>query len=98
MLANTYVSSLRLARQPTPRPSSVKRRRSGAELLAADDIELAEDLVQVVLDRARADEQLGADLRVGVPFAGQARHLELLGRQGVARVRGQAAYGLAGGD
>ena len=58
-----------------------------AKLLAGADVELAEDLVQVVLDRARADEQLGADLRVGVPVAGQPRDLDLLGRQRVARVR-----------
>jgi hypothetical protein len=61
---------------------------SAAKLPAAADIELAEDLAQVVFDRARADEQLGADLRVGVPVAGQPRDLELLGRQGIARVRG----------
>ena len=62
-------------------------RERGAKLLAAGDVELAEHLAQVVLDRARADEQLGADLRVGVPVAGQPRDLDLLGRQGVARVR-----------
>ena len=38
-----------------------------AELLAGADAELGEDLAQVVLDGARADEQLRADLRVRVP-------------------------------
>ena len=65
-----------------------------AQLLAAADIELAEDLVQVVLDRARADEQLGADLRVGVPVADQPRDLDLLGRKDVARVRGAYVQGV----
>src|SRR5262249_3014393 len=35
------------------------------ELPAGADFELGEDLAQVVLDGARADEQLGGDLRVG---------------------------------
>lgn len=35
------------------------------ELAAGSDLELGEDLSQVVLDRARAEEQLGGDLRVG---------------------------------
>ena len=39
------------------------------ELLARADAELGEHLAQVVLDGARADEQLRADLRVGVPVA-----------------------------
>ena len=39
------------------------------ELSARADTELREHLVQVVLDSARADEQLGADLRVGVALA-----------------------------
>src|SRR5215469_11019731 len=35
------------------------------ELAARVDAKLGEDLAQVVVDRARADEQPGADLRVG---------------------------------
>src|SRR4051794_35449831 len=35
------------------------------ELFAGTDVELGEDLAQVVLDRAWADEQPGADLGVG---------------------------------
>jgi hypothetical protein len=49
------------------------------ELAAGGDGELGEDLAQVVLDRARADEQPGADLRVGQTVAGQPRDLRLLG-------------------
>ena len=41
-----------------------------AELLAGADPELAEHLGQVPLDRARAEEQLGADLRVRLPVGG----------------------------
>jgi len=48
------------------------------ELAAGADAELGEDLAQVVLDRARADEQPGADLRVGQAVAGQPRDLSLL--------------------
>jgi hypothetical protein len=40
------------------------------ELAAGGDTELGEDLAQVVLDGVRADEQPGADLRVGQAVAG----------------------------
>src|SRR5689334_22655978 len=40
------------------------------ELQAGADLELGEDLAQVVLDGARADEQPGGDLRVRQPVAG----------------------------
>ena len=39
----------------------------GAQLLAGADPELSEDLGQVPLHRARAEEELGADLRVRFP-------------------------------
>src|SRR5262245_28511286 len=42
------------------------------------DLELGEDLVQVVLDRLAADEQLGGDLLVGRPVARQGGDLGLL--------------------
>src|SRR3954453_18158327 len=74
---------------------SVRERVS--ELAARADVELAEDLAQVVLDRSRADEQLGADLRVRLPVARHAGDLRLLRRQHVARVRVTPARGLAGG-
>jgi hypothetical protein len=54
------------------------------ELAAGADVGLGEDLAQVVLDRARADEQPGADLRVGRAVPGQPRDLGLLGGQRVA--------------
>ena len=51
------------------------------ELAARADADLGEHLAQVVLDRARADEQPGADLRVREPIPGQPRDLDLLGGQ-----------------
>src|SRR6266566_10071140 len=58
------------------------RRRSGRvagkhplELGAGVDAELEEHLAQVVLDRARADEQLGADLGIRQSAVGEARDL-----------------------
>src|SRR5215218_1200 len=73
-------------------------RERSAKLLAVADVELAEHLVQVVLDRPRADEELRADLRVGASIAGQSRHLDLLRRERVARLRGHTTDGLAGGE
>ena len=67
-----------------------------AQLPARADAELGEHLAQVVLDGARADEQLRADLRVRLPVGGEAGDLRLLRRQGVGAVAGGAADGLAG--
>ena len=67
------------------------------ELVARADIELEEDLAQVVLNRARADEQPSADLRVREPVAGQARDLGFPGRQLVSGLDGALSGGLAGG-
>src|SRR5580704_13221548 len=67
------------------------------KLAAGADGELGEDLGQVVLDRARADEQPGADLRVGQAVAGQPRDLGLLGRQLAGGLDGSLADGGAGG-
>src|SRR5580693_4249689 len=72
--------------------------RNAAELAARADVELGEDLAQVVLDRARAEKQPGADLRVREALAGQPGDLGLLGGQ-VER-GGYGAFaggGLAGG-
>ena len=57
--AGARVSCSGLPRQPG---GPVGQRR--AQLAAGADAELGEHLAQVVLDGARADEQLGADLRV----------------------------------
>src|SRR5216684_350056 len=61
------------------------RRRSGRvagkhpiELGAGVDAELEKHLAQVVLDRARADEQLGADLGIREPAVREPRDLGLL--------------------
>ena len=53
-------------------------RQSAVKLVAGADVELGEDLAQVVPDRARTDEQPGADLRVRHDLAGQPRDLGLL--------------------
>src|SRR5580658_6364659 len=72
-------------------------RQGAVELAAGADGELGEDLAQVVLDRARADEQPGADLRVRQATAGQLRDLCLLGGQLAAGLGGALAGGRAGG-
>ena len=62
---------------------------------ARADPELAEHLAQVPFDGAGAEEQPGADLRVGQAVAGQAGDLLLLGRELVARLDGALAHLLA---
>src|SRR4051794_19293583 len=74
----------------------VAARQRVVQALARADAELGEHLAQVPLDRPRADEQLGADLRVGAPVPGQAGDLLLLGRKLVARVVAAPAHLLAG--
>src|SRR5262249_32423752 len=66
------------------------------QLGAGGDAQLLEDLAQVVVDRARAQEQLGGDLPVRCALADEAGDLELLGRElvdggGIAPARGLAA-------
>src|SRR5271154_1244357 len=60
---------------PTPGwLAAVRVRAAGqhaVELTTGADAELGEDLAQVVLDGVGADEQPGADLRVGQAVAGQ---------------------------
>src|SRR5262249_35143376 len=68
------------------------------EALARADPELCEHLAQVPLDRARADEELRADLGVGHAVAGQARDVLLLMGELVARVVAATADLLAGGE
>ena len=62
----------------------------GPELAAGADPELGEHLAQVPLDGARAEEQLGADLRVRQAVAGEPGDLLLLRRELVARLGGCA--------
>jgi hypothetical protein len=66
-----------------------------AELLAGANVELGEHLAQVVLDSARADEQLGADLRVRLSLGGEPRDLRLLGGEDVTRLIDPLASGPA---
>src|SRR5437763_14660216 len=54
-----------------------------AELLAGADVELGDHLAQVVLDSARAGEQLGADLRVRWSLRGEPRDPRLAGGEDV---------------
>src|SRR5689334_4240012 len=76
-------------------PSGLRQRQAVPELPAGADAELGEHLVQVVLRGPGADEQLGADLSVGVALGGELGDLRLLHGQGLARVCGSLAHGLA---
>jgi hypothetical protein len=67
------------------------------ELLAPADVELREDLAQVVLDGAWADEELGADLRVRLSVARHAGDLCLLRSENVEGVRGAPGHVFSGG-
>ena len=58
--------------------------------------QLAERLAQVVVDGARADEQLGRDFRVCGTVGGKAGDLRFLGGQVVTRLDGPFARVLAG--
>src|SRR5215472_18931099 len=78
------------------RCADVGQRR--AELPAGADPEFSEYLAEVPFHRARAEEQLGADLRVGLPAGGQARDLRLLRGQLVERLDRALAHRLAGGQ
>src|SRR5688500_6870130 len=57
-------------------PLGVRERAS--ELPPRADVELHEHLTQVPFDRARAEEQLGADLRIRMPVARESGDLCLL--------------------
>src|SRR5437879_10622529 len=61
-------------------------REHSVQLVARADIELGEDLAEVVLDGAPADEQPRTDLRVRHSVARQTRDLALLRRELVARL------------
>src|SRR6266550_507079 len=59
-------------------------------------VELAEDLAQVVLDRARTNEQLSGDLSVRVSVRHEARDLSLPRRQLTKGIDGASASVFAG--
>src|SRR6476661_5668788 len=66
------------------------------ELCAPFDVELAECLAKVVVDRVRADKQLSGDLSVGTTFRREASDLRLLGSELASRIRGRSAAMLTG--
>src|SRR5918994_4655717 len=66
------------------------------ELVARADAQLGEDLVEVVLDGAGADEQPGSNLGVGEAVAGEPRDLGLLGGEVLASLDAAFAGALAG--
>src|SRR3954452_24931223 len=76
-----------------PRPRVLRCR---AELFARVDPELREHPAQVPLDRARADEELRADLGIRAALGGEACDLRLLRGEPVARVGRALAHRLAG--
>jgi hypothetical protein len=63
-----------------PRGSSVVKEQMG-ELRARGDAELGEDFAQVVVDRARREEELRRDLLVRKPISDEADDLQLLRSQ-----------------
>src|SRR6478752_2049194 len=69
-----------------------------AQCPARRDAELGEHLLEVPLDGARAEEELGADLRVRPPLAREEGDVLLLGRELVAGVLAALAHLLAGGE
>ncbi len=68
------------------------------QLAPGADAQLGEYLAQVPFDRARGQEQLGADLRAGPAVAGQPRDLLLLGRELAVRLGAALAHLLPRGD
>ena len=74
------------------RPS---RRQSLPQLPTRCDPELREYLSEVALDRSRAQEELGADLLLGMTIAGETSNLLLLWGEGIASVQSALADVLA---
>src|SRR5262245_25093830 len=68
-----------------------------AKLLARRDRELGEHLAEVPLHGSWAEEQLGADLRVGLATGGALGDLGLLRSEVVECLDSALAHGLAGG-
>src|SRR5438132_7186180 len=75
-----------------------KRRQGVSEFLAGADVKFREHLAQVVLDGARANEQLGAYLGVRLAICGESSDLRLLRGEGLACLVGSLARGFAGGQ
>jgi hypothetical protein len=67
-------------------------------MAARGHVELAEHFAEVIIDGARADEQLRGDLRVGRAAGRQRRDLGFLRREVVAGLGATLAGGLAGGN
>ena len=82
---------------PYTRAGRLARQRI-AQGPARADPELGEHLLEVPLDGARTEEELGADLRVRATVASEPSDLLLLGRQLVAGVVAPLADLLAGGQ
>src|ERR1700758_4184605 len=72
------------------------RRQHGVELVSRADSQLGEDFVEVVLDRAPADEQPRGDLGVGDAVASQPRDVGLLSGEVLPRLDDAFANVLAG--
>src|SRR5438094_1411736 len=68
------------------------------EIRPGADTHLSEDLVQVILDRARADEQLCGDLRVRRTVRDEPRNARLLRCQQILRADLSPAHPLTGCD
>src|SRR3954452_19201030 len=88
------------ARARVPRPWRQRRRRGPShqhlqELPARADPKLAEHVVQMPLDGARAEEEPRPDLRIRQALTSQARDLSLLRGQVVARLDRTLAHLLA---
>jgi Voltage-dependent anion channel len=90
-----------LGQEPAPRaPQSLAwpRLASAAGSSRRADLELGEDLAQVPFDGPGGQEQVGADLRVGLPVPRQPGDGRLLRGERVRRLGGTLAGRLAGGQ
>jgi hypothetical protein len=68
------------------------------ELVPGADVQLLEDLVQVVLHRSWADEQLSADLWVGKAIPSQSGYLRFLRCKRRGMLDDTSAHRFAGGQ